>query len=105
MGPSWRRHYGWQRGFRGNNSLPSQRINQLGEQIPKLYGPDYRHDLSSSAGDEVLKVPHVLLLPGGIVIKIGEETVAALGVAGAPGGDKDEACTRAALDKISGQLK
>jgi len=44
MGPSWRRHYGWQRGFRGNNSLLSQRINQLGEQIPKLYGPDYRHD-------------------------------------------------------------
>ena len=53
----------------------------------------------------ILKVPHMLLLQGGIVIKIGEETVAALGVSGAPGGEKDEACARAALDKISGQLK
>ena len=53
----------------------------------------------------ILKVPHMLLLQGGIVIKIGEETVGALGVSGAPGGKKDEACARAALDKISGQLK
>ena len=51
------------------------------------------------------KVPHMLLLQGAIVIKIGEETVGALGVSGAPGGEKDEACARAALDKISGQLK
>jgi uncharacterized protein GlcG (DUF336 family) len=53
----------------------------------------------------ILKVPHMLLLQGGIVIKIGEETVGALGVSGAPGGEKDEACARAALDKVSGQLK
>jgi uncharacterized protein GlcG (DUF336 family) len=53
----------------------------------------------------LLKVPHMLLLQGAIVIKIGEETVGALGVSGAPGGEKDEACARSALDKISGQLK
>jgi uncharacterized protein GlcG (DUF336 family) len=53
----------------------------------------------------ILKVPHMLLLQGGIVIKIGDETVGALGVSGAPGGEKDEACARAALDKVSGQLK
>lgn len=53
----------------------------------------------------LLKVPHMLLLQGAIVIKTGEETVGALGVSGAPGGEKDEACARAALDKISSQLK
>ena len=53
----------------------------------------------------LLKVPHMLLLQGAIVIKTGEETVGALGVSGAPGGEKDEACARAALDKIFGQLK
>lgn len=36
----------------------------------------------------ILKVPHMLLLQGGIVIKIGEETVGALGVSGAPGGER-----------------
>jgi len=52
-----------------------------------------------------LKPPHMLLLQGAIVIKVGEETIGALGVAGAPGGDKDEACARAALDKAADQLK
>jgi uncharacterized protein GlcG (DUF336 family) len=53
----------------------------------------------------VLKEPHMLLAQGAIVIKIGEEYVAALGVSGAPGGDKDEACARAALDKITDRLR
>jgi uncharacterized protein GlcG (DUF336 family) len=53
----------------------------------------------------VLKEPHMLLAQGAIVLKIGEEFVAALGVSGAPGGDKDEACARAALDKVSDKLK
>jgi uncharacterized protein GlcG (DUF336 family) len=53
----------------------------------------------------ILKEPHMLLAQGAIVIKIGEEFVAALGVSGAPGGDKDEACARAALDKVSDKLK
>src|SRR5580700_10580883 len=35
----------------------------------------------------VLKEPHMLLAQGAIVIKIGEEFVAALGVSGAPGGE------------------
>src|SRR5277367_3994301 len=47
-----------------------------------------------------LKTPHMLLLQGAIVIKVGEETIGALGVSGAPGGDKDEACARAALDGV-----
>ena len=42
---------------------------------------------------------------GAIVIKIVEEFVAALGISSAPGGEKDEACARAALDKVSVQLK
>ena len=33
------------------------------------------------------------------------ETDVALGVGGAPGGDKDEACVKAALDKVADQLK
>jgi uncharacterized protein GlcG (DUF336 family) len=47
----------------------------------------------------------MLLAQGGIVIKVGEEFVAGLGVGGAPGGEKDEACARAALDKVTAQLK
>jgi uncharacterized protein GlcG (DUF336 family) len=51
------------------------------------------------------KVSHLLLGQGGILIRAGEEPIAGLGVGGAPGGEKDEACARAGLDKITDRLK
>jgi uncharacterized protein GlcG (DUF336 family) len=42
---------------------------------------------------------------GGLPVKVGNETIAAIGVSGAPGGDKDEACAQAGLAKISDHLK
>jgi uncharacterized protein GlcG (DUF336 family) len=42
---------------------------------------------------------------GALPIKIGDEVVGAAGVSGAPGGEKDEACVQAGLDKIKDQLK
>ena len=42
---------------------------------------------------------------GALPIKIGEEVVGAAGVSGAPGGEKDEACVQAGLDKVKDQLK
>jgi uncharacterized protein GlcG (DUF336 family) len=53
----------------------------------------------------LFKLPHLLLLGGGIVIKVGDEVVGAIGAAGAPGGDLDDACAHAGLDKIKDQLK
>jgi uncharacterized protein GlcG (DUF336 family) len=38
---------------------------------------------------------------GGLPIKVGNEAIAGIGVSGAPGGDKDEACAQAGLAKIS----
>ena len=51
------------------------------------------------------QLPHLILLGGGIVIKVGDELVGAIGVAGAPGANLDEACARAGLEKIRDQLK
>ena len=42
---------------------------------------------------------------GALPIKIGNETIGAVGVSGAPGGDKDEACAKAGIDKVSADLK
>jgi uncharacterized protein GlcG (DUF336 family) len=53
----------------------------------------------------LFKLPHLLLLGGGIPIKVGDEVVGGIGAAGAPGGDLDEGCARAGLDKIKEQLK
>jgi uncharacterized protein GlcG (DUF336 family) len=53
----------------------------------------------------IVKVPHVIIQQGALRIKVGSEAIAAIGVGGAPGGDKDEACAKAGLDKISDRLK
>jgi len=42
---------------------------------------------------------------GGVPIKAGEDTIGGIAAAGAPGGDKDEACANAGLAKIGDQLK
>jgi len=53
----------------------------------------------------LFKLPHLLLLGGGVVIKIGDEVVGAVGAGGAPGADLDEGCARAGLDKVKDRLK
>lgn len=46
-----------------------------------------------------------LLLGGGVPIKVGNETIGAVGVGGAPGGHLDEQCALAALAQVQDQLK
>ena len=42
---------------------------------------------------------------GGLPIMVGEDAIGAVGVSGAPGGDKDEACAKAGIDKVAADLK
>ena len=42
---------------------------------------------------------------GGLPIMIGEDVVGAAAASGAPGGEKDEACARAAWDKVADRMK
>lgn len=42
---------------------------------------------------------------GGLPIKVGDATIGAIAVSGAPGGDKDAACATAALTKLADKLK
>jgi uncharacterized protein GlcG (DUF336 family) len=63
-----------------------------------------RMGANPSAGG-LAKLPHVLLAQGALRIKVGDEAIAAIGVGGAPGGDLDEACAKAGLDRISARLK
>jgi uncharacterized protein GlcG (DUF336 family) len=47
----------------------------------------------------------ILILAGGLPVKAGDEVVGAIGVGGAPGGEKDEACAQVGMDKIKDRLK
>jgi len=51
------------------------------------------------------KLPHVMFFGGGVVIKLADETIGAIGAAGAPGGKLDDGCARAGLEKIRDRLE
>jgi uncharacterized protein GlcG (DUF336 family) len=47
----------------------------------------------------------VIAAQGALPIKVGDEVIGAVGVSGSPGGDKDEVCAKAGIDKAADQLK
>ena len=53
----------------------------------------------------LVHLTNVIAIQGGLPIKVGDEVIGAAGASGAPGGEKDEACVKAGLDKVADQLK
>ena len=49
-------------------------------------------------------LPKVTMLAGGLIIEAGGSLLGGIGVAGAPGGDKDEACAKAGLGSVQDRL-
>ena len=50
-------------------------------------------------------IPGTINAQGGVPIKVGESTIGAVAVSGAPGGDKDAACANAGIQKASDKLR
>ena len=55
-------------------------------------------------GPGLAGLPKVTPLVGGLMIEAGGSLLGGVGVAGAPGGDKDEACAKAGIAAIQDQL-
>ena len=53
----------------------------------------------------LIHLTNVIANQGALPIKLGDEVIGAAGASGAPGGEKDEACVKAGLDKVADQLK
>jgi uncharacterized protein GlcG (DUF336 family) len=76
-------------------------------------GPIFRFDRSSAFSWLVAKnpdgaglaaLPDITPLAGGVAIKVGDQVIAALGVSGSPGGDKDELCAEDGVASIHDDL-
>jgi uncharacterized protein GlcG (DUF336 family) len=50
-------------------------------------------------------IPGTINAQSGVPIKVGDVTIGAVAVSGAPGGDKDAACANAALAKVADKLR
>lgn len=53
---------------------------------------------------ELNEIPGILLLRGGVPIRAGGSLIGAVGVSGAPGGEKDEACALEGIKAVQDRL-
>ncbi|HLX43315.1 MAG TPA: heme-binding protein [Bryobacteraceae bacterium] len=59
----------------------------------------------STLGSPMPNIEGTAGVAGGVPIKAGNETIGAIGVSGAVGGDKDEACAMSGISKVADKLK
>lgn len=66
---------------------------------------DLAKSIKSGQLDESLsRLPNVAMTGGGLAIETSGTLLGGIGISGAPGGDKDEACAKAGLDAIRDKL-
>jgi uncharacterized protein GlcG (DUF336 family) len=95
--------------MRGDNTGP----HTLENSMKKAYTARSFRRPSGDFGDSIkdnftagaLHLTNIVPTRGALPIKVGEDTIGAIGVSGAPGGEKDEACAKAGLDKVADELK
>lgn len=67
---------------------------------------EFKNLTEQPGGPAYLKlIPGVIAVGGGVPIKAGSEVIGAVGVSGAPGGEKDEICAHAGIAKVADSLK
>jgi len=94
---------------RGDNTSPHTMENSF----RKAYTARTLRSPSGALAERVKAEPtlpfihlsNIIAFQGALPIKLGDETIGAAGASGAPGGEKDEACIKAGLDKVADQLK
>lgn len=62
-------------------------------------------DARADIQQELNHIDGLIVMQGGLPISAGGELIGAVGVSGAPGGDKDEACAAVAIKKITERLE
>jgi uncharacterized protein GlcG (DUF336 family) len=95
--------------MRGDNTGP----HTLENSMKKAYTARSFRRPSGDFGDSIkdnftagaLHLTNIVPTRGALPIMVGEETIGAIGVSGAPGGEKDEVCAKAGIDKVADELK
>jgi uncharacterized protein GlcG (DUF336 family) len=95
--------------LRGDNTGPHTMENSMRKALTsrgtRLPSGQFAENVSKTPNAGALRLGNMIPARGALPIKAGEDTIGAVGVSGAPGGDKDEACAKAGIDKVADQLK
>lgn len=90
----------------GPHTLDSSRRKAYTSVSFRISTTDFTRLVETNPAAANLKdIEGVIAVAGGLPIKVGDEVIGAIGVGGAPGGDRDEACAQAGINRISERLK
>ena len=71
----------------------------------RIASGEFAQRVKDNPAISAVHLPGIIAAQGALPIKVGDDVIGAVGVSGAPGGEKDEACSKAGLDKVADQLK
>jgi uncharacterized protein GlcG (DUF336 family) len=95
--------------MRGNNTGPHTLENSMKKAVTaraqRRPSGEFATAVKGNPGAGALRLTNMVPAQGALPIKVGEDVIGAIGVSGAPGGDKDEACAKAGIDKVANELK
>jgi uncharacterized protein GlcG (DUF336 family) len=95
--------------MRGDGTGPHTMENSMRKAITSRMQGRPSGDFANAVKDNPtaggLHLANQIPAQGALPIKAGDEVIGAIGVSGSPGGDKDEVCAKAGIDKVADQLK
>jgi len=95
--------------MRGDNTGPHTLENSMKKaytaRAQRRSSGEFAQSVKDNFTAGALHLSNIVPAQGALPIKVGEDTIGAIGISGAPGGDKDEACAKAGIDKVAADLK
>jgi uncharacterized protein GlcG (DUF336 family) len=95
--------------LRGDNANPHTYENSMRKAYTsrtfRIPSGEFEERVKANPTTGQIVLANVVASRGALPIKVGDDVIGAVGVSGAPGGDKDEACAKAGIDKAADQLK
>ena len=95
--------------IRGDNAPPHTMENSMRKAYTartlRVPSGDLEKRVKENPQFALARLTNMIANRGALPIKVGDDTIGAAGASGAPGGDKDEACVKAGIDKIAAELK
>jgi uncharacterized protein GlcG (DUF336 family) len=95
--------------MRGDNANPHTMENSLRKAITarmqRKPSGDFAEAVKKNPTAGALHLGNQIPAQGALPITVDGDTIGAIGVSGSPGGEKDEACAKAGIEKVADQLK
>ena len=95
--------------MRGDETAPHTLENSFKKaytsRAQRIPSGKFAENVKGNPNAGALHLSNMVPAQGALPIMIGEETIGAIGISGAPGGDKDEACAKTGIDRVAADLK